>query len=58
MLPEFPLNYVTYAPASCEVATSNGLGRDVFTRKYMYIILPLTSRSMSHEMIISTLCIM
>ena len=34
MLPEFPLDHVTYAPVSCEVATSNSLGRGALARKY------------------------
>ena len=28
-----PPNHMTYAPAKFEVATSNSLGEDVFTRK-------------------------
>ena len=28
-------HYVTYAPAKFEVVMSNGLGEDVFTRKYI-----------------------
>ena len=28
-------NYMTYAPAKLEVATSNSLGEDGFTRKYI-----------------------
>ena len=41
---QYPLHYVTYVPAKCEVATSNSLGGDVFTRKYS--IGPLTLGSM------------
>ena len=37
---QYPLHYVTYAPAKFEVATSNGFAGDAFTRKY--IIWPLT----------------
>ena len=32
---QYPLHHVTYVPATCEVASSNGLGRDAFTRKYI-----------------------
>ena len=28
-------NHVTYAPANFEVAMSNGMGEDAFTRKYI-----------------------
>ena len=28
-------NHVTYSPVNFEVATSNGLGEDSFTRKYI-----------------------
>ena len=30
---QYPPNYITYAPAKFEVATSNSLGEDAFTRK-------------------------
>ena len=30
---QYPLHYVTYAPAKFDAATSNGLGEDVFLRK-------------------------
>ena len=36
----YPLHHVTYAPAKFEVAMSNSLGRDEFTREYL--IWPLT----------------
>ena len=32
---QYPLHHVTYSPAKFEVATSNGLGGDAFTRKYI-----------------------
>ena len=32
---QYPLHHVTYAPAEFEVAMSNGLGGDAFTRKYI-----------------------
>ena len=48
---QYPLHYVTYAPAKFEVATSNGLGGDAFTRKY--IIWALTLKSRSHKMMLS-----
>ena len=54
MLPS--LYHVTYSATQFEVATSNGLGGDTFTRKY--IILPLTLKLRSREMLPSTLYIM
>ena len=33
---QYPLNHVTYAHVKFEVATSNGLGGDAFTRKTLY----------------------
>ena len=32
---QYPLIHMTYAPAKFEVATSNSLGKDGFTRKYI-----------------------
>ena len=32
---QFPLHYMIYAPAKFAVASSNGLGRDAFTRNVM-----------------------
>ena len=32
---QYPPNYMTYAPAKFAVATSNSLGEDAFTRKYI-----------------------
>ena len=32
---QYPPNHITYAPAKFEVATSNSLGQDGFTRKYI-----------------------
>ena len=32
---QYALHHVTYAHANFEVATSNGLGEDAFTRKYI-----------------------
>ena len=37
---QYPLLYVSSSGTKCKIATSNGLGGDVFTRKY--ITLPLT----------------
>ena len=31
----YPLHHVTYAATKCEVARSNGLRGDAFTRKYI-----------------------
>ena len=33
---KYSLHHVTYAPAKFEVAMSNGLGVDAFTRKYKF----------------------
>ena len=35
MVPEYPLDYVTYAQEKFGGAASNGLGGDAFTRKYI-----------------------
>ena len=32
---QYPVNHMTYAPAKFEAATSNSLGEDGFTRKYI-----------------------
>ena len=32
---QYPLNHVTYAPVKFEVNTSNGLGVNAFSRKYI-----------------------
>ena len=32
---QYPVHYKTYASAKFEVATTNGLGGDAFTRKYI-----------------------
>ena len=32
---QYPLHHVTYSATKCEVATSNGLGGDTFTRNMM-----------------------
>ena len=32
---QFPLHHVTYSSTMFEVTTSNGLGGDAFTRKYI-----------------------
>ena len=31
---QYPLRHVTYSATKFEVVTSNGLGRDTFTKKY------------------------
>ena len=33
---QYTLHHLTYTPAKFEVATSNSLGGDVFTRKYIF----------------------
>ena len=32
---QYPVSHMTYAPAKFEAATSNSLGEDGFTRKYI-----------------------
>ena len=32
---QYPPHHMTYAPAKFEVAMSNGIGKDVFSRKYI-----------------------
>ena len=46
---------MTYPAAKFEVATSNRLGGDTFTRRYIIYSLTLTLGSRSHEMLTSTL---
>ena len=38
---QYLLHHVTYAPAKFEVAMSNDLGGDEFTRKYIYLTFDL-----------------
>ena len=40
---QYPLHHVTYLATKFEVATSNRLGGDTFTRKYIISPLTLTS---------------
>ena len=53
---QYPLHHVTYPATKFEVARSNRLGGDTFTRKY--IIWSLTLGSRSHKMFPSNLYIM
>ena len=55
---QYPLHHVAYPATKFEVAMSNRLGGDTFTRKYMIRSLTLTLGSRSHEMLPSTLYIM
>ena len=55
---QYPLHHVTYPATEFEVATSNPLGGDTFTRKYIIWSLTLTFGSRSHKMLPSTLNIM
>ena len=55
---QYPLHHVTYPATKFEVATSNPLGGDTFTRKYIIWSLTLTLGSRSHKMLPSTLYIM
>ena len=36
ILPKYPLYRVTYSDAKFEVATSDGLGGNAFTKKYIF----------------------
>ena len=53
-----PLHHVTYPATKFEVARSNRLGGDTFTRKYIIWSLTLTLGSRSHKMLPSSLNIM
>ena len=55
---QYPLHHVTYSATKFEVAKSNHLGGDTFTRKHIIWSLTLTLGSRSHEMLLSTLYIM
>ena len=55
---QYPLHHVTYPATKFEVATSNPLGGNTFTRKYIIWSLTLTFGSRSHKMLPSTLNIM
>ena len=55
---KYPLHHVTYPATKFEVARSNRLGGDTFTRKYIIWPLTLTLGSRSHKMLPSTLYIM
>ena len=50
---QYPLHHMTYAPSKFEVAMSNGLGGNAFTRNTWFDLNP---RSRSHEALPSTLC--
>ena len=52
---QYPLHHMTYPATKFEVATSNRLRGDTFTRKYIIYSLTLTLGSRSHEMLTSTL---
>ena len=53
---QYPPNHMNYAPAKFEVATSNSLREDGFTKKVNYVTLTLGPRS--HKMLLSTIHIM
>ena len=57
-VPQNPLHHVTYPATKLEVARSNRLGGDTFTRKYIIWSLTLTLGSRSHKMLPSSLNIM
>ena len=46
---QYPPNHMTYAHAKFEVVTSNSLGEDGFTRKYIIWPWPWRSHEMSHS---------
>ena len=48
---QYPLHHVTYPATKFEVARSNRLGGDTFTRKYIIWSLTLTLGSRSHKML-------
>ena len=52
------LHHMTYSATEFEVASSNRLGGDTFTRKYIIWSLTVTLVSRPHEMLPSTLYIM
>ena len=52
---QYPLHHVTYPATKFEVAMSNRLGGDTFTRNYIIWSLTLTLGSRSHKMLPSTL---
>ena len=52
---QYPLHHVTYPTTKFEVARSNRLGGDTFTRKYIIWSLTLTLGSRSHKMLPSKL---
>ena len=53
---QYPLHHVTCAYAKFEVATSNSLGGNAFTRKYMILTLTLGQGHMNLCPIPSTSC--
>ena len=55
---QYPQHHVTYSATKFEVATSNSLGGDAFTRKFNIWPLTLTLGSRSRKMLPSTLYIM
>ena len=55
---QYPLHHVTHPATKFEVATSNHLGGETFTRKFNIWSLTLTLGSRSHKMLPSTLYIM
>ena len=55
---QYPLHHVTHPATKFEVAKSNRLGVDTFTRKFNIWPLTLTLGSRSHKMLPSSLYIM
>ena len=53
----YPLYHVTYVPAKFEVATTNRLGGDAFTIKYIITLLTLALVKAKHETVSSILYI-
>ena len=56
---QYPLNHMTYAPVKFEVAMSNGLGANAFTRNFWFDLDPESrshAGSRSHEALPSKSC--
>ena len=53
---QYPLHHATYAHTMFEVATSNGLGGDAFTKKKIYLTLTLGQGHTKCSPVPSTSC--
>ena len=52
---QYLLHHVTYAPTKFEVATSNSLGEDAFTRKYIFVVKVKTKHYIMWPMYLQSL---